>query len=403
MLERVTIADNDFDLGDIAESIVYYGKVDLTATSGSFVKLINLIGIDETIRLAESENFTFLYNRTVPAVFSDTGRLYPHVFSGITLQSSEDGRRIDSVESELRTTLSRSFGKGTIPYAKIRRLSNAMVVREDASSVIMRGAFDDAKDRNLLSEMIRGLLSVLVPEYPKTNTTIASIEASGDSFLMESNIDFSLANNIYEKYVPKSHSSITPAFLLSHIAEMRWEMFYAGGQLSDVWIRPAQSTIFQIKVNSFSKRMQLAKGRIDRFEEMALLGRSFKKSVNSGGVSISEILNFVESKETRKFKQWITSSSPDADLLREYDKANATQSHLMSSLPARFVKFVVFSTGGALLDKAIGGSGIIGAAGGFAADWTLNSAEEMLSAQLKMGWKPNQWVNNSAAPFLDSR
>jgi hypothetical protein len=54
------------------------------------------------------------------------------------------------------------------------------------------------------------------------------------------------------------------------------------------------------------------------------------------------------------------------------------------------------------LDNFVGGSGAIGAAGGIAGNVVLSFAEEMLLSSLKLGWKPQHWVNDAALPLLSN-
>jgi len=157
------------------------------------------------------------------------------------------------------------------------------------------------------------------------------------------------------------------------------------------------------KVNSFIDRLTNGQKSIDRFQDIALAGRSFRQAYESNAFTISQIMDFVESKETQRFKRWISDAKPNADLLREYDRSNAADSAFIKSLPVRMARFVMFSSAGALLGNTLGGAGAAGALTGLAIDWTVSKAEEMLFEQIKLGWRPNQWIAEAARPLLSTK
>lgn len=248
--------------------------------------------------------------------------------------------------------------------------------------------------------MIRAALSALIPAYPYINISVAQAQIQGDDFDFESNIDFASINAFYRATNPDDTMVITPAILLSFIANMRWELYRSGDLGCDVWTSPVQSAVMRAKVDSFVERLSRGQKAIARFEEHELAGLSFRRACETKAIDFSEIMDFIEAPKTQKFKRWIAESKVNGELLREYDRANATDSALMKSLPIKLARFVTFSGLGAVLGNALGGAGLIGGLAGTAADFVVGKAEEALAEKIKLGWKPNQWVSTAARPLL---
>jgi len=400
MLEHVAISRPDFDPSELAEALIYYGRVDMNVTAGHIVDVISSIGIDNTIRLSEIPQFNFIYTSSFPAVYSQSDRYYNHRFASIKILKTSEGRNLDTPEREIISNIKRRFGNLSIPRAKIERLCKSIIAMESDGKIIMDAALNDIQDDLLLSNMIRASIGVIAPSYPKTSITIAHAEVRGEEFNFHSNIDFGLLNSSYKDANPNETSPITAPNLLSNVANMRWEIYRSGDSICDIWTSALQSAVLCAKVNSFINRLTKGQKSIERFQEFTLNGRSFRAAYNSGNLDFSDILDFIQLEDTQKFKKWISESKPTADLLREYDKYNSSDSKFMKSLPFRAIRFVAFSAFGAALGNAVGTPGMVGVLTGLAADFTANKAEEMLFEKIKLGWRPNQWISEAARPAL---
>ena len=59
------------DLGLLAESLLFYGKVHLVAIRSVLTELVRLLGADLTVRLAEEERIQISYCNRFSAVYSE--------------------------------------------------------------------------------------------------------------------------------------------------------------------------------------------------------------------------------------------------------------------------------------------------------------------------------------------
>lgn len=401
VLERVVLVPEYLDLSALAEAITYYGNVEAVYGSGHLADLVEKLGIDGAIRLAESDLVTFLYRRSIDAVHTDDSKLYPHSFSAISLHATAEGMKINGPVDQIAMEFTRRFGAGSIRRRDVTRLVDALYVREESAGAIGKGALSDISDQALLQACLRRILQIRVPDYPKIDSISAIIRLQDDRFHLDSNIDFNLANHLYRARVPPEHSTITPAYLIVPFLTMRSEMFYSGDRNCDLWAEEIHSELLRTKVNGFISRLEGGKKSIDRFEEFVFAGRSFSQAVANGERSVLDVLNFAEEDETRKFKAWIKDGPEGADLLAEYEKSKVLPSKMAASLPAKVSKIFLFSAAGAVIEGAVGGAGWRGAlVGNLVGDTILSIADQTLLSRLKLGWRPNQWVANSAGPFL---
>lgn len=400
MLNRVVILPDGLDLPSLAEALVYYGHVEVLYQNGSLCDLIEHIGIDGALRLAESDLVTFLYDFSVGAILTEDKDFLPYSFWNVYLTADEHGRRINNALDEIVLTAKRRLGAGAIPMSKLRRLAKAIYVRETPSTQVNEATLADIRDTDFLNRAIKLALAEKAPGYPLlTNVRVEAVE-DGGKFLIQSNIDFKLANQLSPEAETEGAPHVTYPQLVNPISRMRSEMFFSGDRMCDLWADDLHSKILRERVNSFLNRIEGGRRNIERFEEFSLQGRSFKTAVESGERSILDILDFAELESTRKFKSWIVDQPPRGDLLVEYEKACISESGVTRSLPFKLSKLVLMSAAGTAVDSALGGTGLPGLATGIASSVAVDGLDELLLSRLKIGWRPNQWVSGSALKFL---
>jgi len=117
---------------------------------------------------------------------------------------------------------------------------------------------------------------------------------------------------------------------------------------------------------------------------------------------MTPLVDFVLSPQTIRFKEWVSEIPTHKELLREYDKAILSKSALFAGAPYRAGKLLLFTGIGAGLGAALGPLGA-GAGGllGAGADLALSAGDEFFLSKIDLGWKPNQWVRDSALPLLN--
>jgi hypothetical protein len=389
------MSQNGLDLPAFAEALVYYGHVELICTCNDICSLIEKIGIDETIRLAESDLVTILYEFSNSLIMNESHRVVPHSIVLVNFCADENGNRIRNHHDEISNLVRRKFGIGSIPYQKVKKLTNAIISRPPTPNEVRKLVLEDIRDHNFLNNAMRLSLKSIIPEYPNVNMINFHSFFTDDYFDIKSNIDFTLARKLHPKN-QDGDSEITYAILVSPIVKMRSEMFYSGDRMCDIWSDDLQSSLMVSRVSSFVNKIDRGSKNIDRFQEYVFQGRSFRESVESGSVTILDILNYCESRETRKFKKWMIEQRDSSDLLAEYEKARISESSLLKGLPFKAVKYLSLSALGLFLGNAFGPSIIPG----LAANAISEGIGDSIFSKLDIGWRPNHWVSESRSRFF---
>jgi hypothetical protein len=401
MMERTIILPDRFDLSEIAEALIYYSHVEILINHGNICDLIGLIGIDNTIRLSESDIITFIYERTHSVICSNENEYLPYSIASASLSEDKNGRRVKSVFDELDIFIKQKFGRGIISIDKVRRLANSIHERNIPSTQIHAASLTDIADNKFLNNVIRIVMAQTVPTYPNiSHITCHSIVENG-SFHISGNIDFQLANSLYPIKGPNNLNFLNYQTLISPILKMRSEMYHSGDRNCDIFTSDLQSKVFTYRVNSFLDRVENPSKNINRFEEYKFRGRSFRRALSSGDVSIIDVLEFAESQENRRFKYWLNSLKANSDILSEYEVA-LRESPITSKLPYKVSKFAFMSVLGFILNPL---STLLVSNPLFSAilsDIAVESLDGLLLSKIHAGWKPNQWVFKSANEFFSS-
>jgi hypothetical protein len=216
------------------------------------------------------------------------------------------------------------------------------------------------------------------------------------TFVVDTNINFDAANIVYHVLVPPEHSTLSPAYLLSHIANARMEVELAARFNADLATNAVSSAIISDRIACAMHRSAEASEKgIAYFQDVALGDvPSLREVMTSRQRSFEELRPLLE--RAKHFRQWISGKSPNGDLVRAYHK-EVTKESWVDKLPARPVRFVLFTAAGLVIDAA--GLGGVGTIAGIA----LNAADTFVLEKLARGWRPNQFVDGPLKEFLRGR
>jgi hypothetical protein len=318
MFESITFRNSTMpgpviDVGAVAESLIYYGKVSVIA---------NMVTLDE------------LLSRIPPFVLLDLlkyDRLTIHlVMDSIGIQTSQVGKdelhnlvTFSNLSREPRTEAERRFRQaaGNTSQAKLGGRKFVGLLRSlDHSAFDHNKAYEAMADTATTEPVVRTILHNIAPGYALPDPFRFRLHrAGGSGFAVDTNIDYQQAKAIYAQIIPPSHSSLNAARLLSMLQYAHEELYYAASFNSEVATDRVHAQICMHTVDSYLQRRSRSESQLSRFAEVALEAKSIREAVNSGVVPFSEILRLLDSAD--KFREWIRKQPPDADLLKEYHQA----------------------------------------------------------------------------------
>lgn len=386
------------DAGLLAETLVFYQNIHVLLDPSTLVALLQVIGADNFRRLIDDQYMKVSYFENFLGTMTDrSGGVPEYSFEMFTsAPGAESGRpRKLSKSEQIAHYLQRSMGKSS-ETLKIASYINKKVPAErliDANGAkinLIAQAKQDIFDGEL-DTLVRAVMRGLLPNYSIPLHWRFQAHETDNGFFVATNYDFSSINKEYHRYVPPSHSTIDPAYILSHVLDARADLIFSAKHLSELITTPAISQVLGVRFSIMLTKRTRSSSEISAFQDMHLDGRSVREAINSGERSFSEFLDVLD--KSRKFKDWLKAAHPDVGLLKEYYRAVTSETWL-ERLPSKGVRFAVFTGLGILADVALP-TGI-----GTATGVTLGAGDSFILDKVIRGWKPNQYIEEELRPFV---
>jgi len=107
--------------------------------------------------------------------------------------------------------------------------------------------------------------------------------SSNQTCTLETNIDFAKANAFFRRRTDVLDATLTPAYLLSYIAETRKHLTYAGEFSADLAVSAPISIAATCKFKNLIERRGASETQIQAFEDLVFRdSRCIREAVNSG-------------------------------------------------------------------------------------------------------------------------
>jgi hypothetical protein len=396
MFEHITInrqgmTGAPIDLGALAECLVFYAKVRIIVDPESFKYLLRCCGPEELLELFQmgTLEIEFYENQTAVATLQTShGPL--HEFK--TFTSPEI--RYERVARKFFDEWAGPSGRGA------NRLFNRfhrLVERSSFSLEILGQAQSDILDANYVPRAVRGVLSVLAPEYSVPDDFRFEIQPvlKGGSYLIRTNLDFAAVNRVFATHTNPNTATISEAYLLVHLLNSRRDLTVGSKMQSDFSLAPEMAAAVTSKLASIVAAANNGIEVAGLFQdEITDNVPRIRDIVNSGNRNFTEVVRLVE--RASKFKEWLKKQGPsdDIELRRAYIR-DVSHVDWADSVPGKSLRFLVMSGAGVAV------SFLTGTAAGLIGGIALNAADYFLVDKIMKGWKPNQFVQESLVPFLN--
>ena len=374
-----------FDVGLLAEALVFYSEVTLIANRSVFETLLDYCPADVLAELLESRFLRLAYEeQDVAVITTDAG----------TANETHDPITWSMPDLELQRFLPSLLATRIGKSGKARRLSNRLarhIERIHHQQSLADAARDDLLNENYVTGSVQTLLARYVPSYPRDRAYFRTIP-SGKKLAVETNIDFAQANLEYHTHIPATHSSLNSAYLLAHLVNVRADLHFAARYASEMALDSVPALIIREQLGQLLSAREHSGRNIERFQEFVYGdGRAIGEAIRSKERNFADLLPILE--RSRKFKEWLKGRAAQSDLVREYFR-EVTQETWTDRLPVKGVRWFLFTAGGLGLDLA--GAGGLGTAAGVG----LSAFDAFIMDKLLSGWKPNQFVSQHLASFV---
>ena len=400
MFNQITIhrglSNSNFDIGSLAETMVFYKDILLLMDRGSLNSLIDAIGQETVIRLADEFGIKFSYHREMFATLTNTtNNVRTHNFTDIKV-GGLGGKKIRSVHAEIEYSLTRKLGSSRRTRKFINDINDrtsARVLKKDEAKLLIESARSDLNDTHYTQKAAETAISILAPSAKINDKSIYRvIDLGTDGFIIDTNMNFESINNEYKKILGQENGSLTDALIATYIFSARADAYFASCYMSGYVCDPVSSALMRQKFLELIRRRERDAAEIDLFQEKTLSeGRTIREALNSGEVKFLDMLSIIN--KGHKFKDWLSTKNPDESLLKEYFREVSRETWLQT-LPGKTFRWI--TTGGLGVAAGLAFSPV----GGVAATMGLGAIDTFLVERLLKGWRPDQFIEGRLADII---
>ena len=381
MLERVTFKNCAgpgplVDIGAVAEALLFYGEVAVVCNTATLKHLLANIPPLILLGLIRSKRLLLYYLDDQIGVVTNNSSGNDPVHDLIEFSSPD--HTIDVV--------------GPKTFLEASRSANKLVVRQFTRALLplshegfnKNAAFAALADFAISEPVLRSLFEVASPHYVLPTDFRFRLEKVTNGFVVDTNIDFVALNTEYHKYVPATHSSMTPAYLLALLQGVYEELYFASVLQSELAFSGSNRAMHVRTVNSLIHNRFANEAAIGRFVDLTLDSSfAIRSAVNTGAVPFADIVRLLDRAD--KFRDWLRDKPADVDLVKAY-YAETVSGTWVEKLPTKTTRWGMFTGAGLVVDSL--GAGGLGTAVGVA----LGAFDTFVLDKLIGGWKPHHFV-----------
>jgi hypothetical protein len=377
------------DAGTVAETLLFYGKVQVAADYGLLEEMLRTIGPYRFYELVKEGLLSISYSKFRNGVLNNTsGYLSKYILTFIQIARKANGQPV-TAKSEIREIVSNVTGSTSRASKKLaEQLIEAFSIKGGFVDDLGKSALlahEELDDSRFLKSAVSTLISDLVPTYSLPNVwEFRPIHGDDGDFYIYTNLDLEKINFLYSRTPNYSGTTINVAFFLLQILEARADADLAAEYMAELVTKRTNSDLIRLKINNILKRRQKSQDAINVFQDVVFdNARAIREVLNSGERTFEEFFPILE--KSRKFKDWIVKQNPDASLVHEYHDTLIADSWL-ASLPIKGLRYVLSS-----------GAGVVHPVAGLA----LAAADEFLVDKFFSGWRPSHFVNGPLKSFVE--
>jgi hypothetical protein len=174
--------------------------------------------------------------------------------------------------------------------------------------------------------------------------------------------------------------------------DVEFDLYLSSTYLTEIVANPLSSQVMAEKLRYVSDAVWASRKNIEKFQEI-IFGdaRALREAINNGEINIRDALR--EIRKATKFKEWLTKQNPTADLIKEYYK-ESTKESFIDKLPAKSIRWAIFTGLGFAIDAIIPGSV------GKVAGTTLSALDAFYIDKLIKGWNPTCFIEENMKSLL---
>jgi hypothetical protein len=371
------------NVGALAESLLFYGHVELICNSATLEHLCRRIPPIVFLDLISSERITVYLLRDQLAVQTQQRDSKRPLHCLVKMSSHKP-----TFEESAERAIDRCTADNRVSRAIVKRLhplGHETFDSRDAMSALL--------DHENTSRLVTAALTTLVPAGSLPASVEFALSRDGEGLVLATNLDLEELDRLYHLRVPITHSSINPAWLISLLQGAKESLHFAAMFRSQMANGRIEQSILSEELSLISQKLRAdAAAKIQAFSNVAMQGHSVQEAINRDLVSFREFTKLLDRAD--KFKEWISTRPPGRDLLQEYYR-EVTAGTWIERLPGKTFRWLVFTGLGAAVDSQLG-TGVAATASAQG----LSAFDTFLLDRLIGGWRPSQFVEAEIMPLV---
>ncbi|MCX9157547.1 hypothetical protein OPU71_15570 [Niveibacterium sp. 24ML] len=374
--------------GQIAESMLYYQKVQVFIDRSTLLGLVRQLGTDGVLTLIRRPDISGVFceeilgTQTNSVGVSNYHNFVAMRFSGNEstgeLRSTQDRLQFDLESLGIARTKAKKFVGAFLERVSVRKLSGHHFLRGG----ITEAAKNDLSDAAFVTQAIRAAIAVTPGGYKVGDDFKFEVLISDLGAFVFSNLDLDGINKRRAAAVP-SLEPLTIAHLLTNLLDARADLALAAFYGGDFVTSSVTSSIIQVRHAELLRRSKLNINARRAFTEVTLPDSpTVAEVIDAGERSFDEFLVMLDRAE--RFKSWLKTVSPDEGMIRSYMR-DVTSEGWIQKLPAKSLRY--------LLTLALDATNpVVGVVAGFMDNFVVE--------KLCAGWRPNHFVSGRLGPFV---
>lgn len=388
MFEVVTVrghvasSTNFLDIGQLAESMLFYGEVNLITSLGTIKSLFECAEPEVVAALVDGDFVKLRMVKSVPMVItSRDGDGERHDFGYVSSRDAVFQNQVHDL-----------VGEYVPKRGRARRVADRILRKVDYTDYaddVPGATRSDLADGSYVADCGRDLLAAAFPTAQLPREIVLSTRAlSTGEYRLESNVDFDGLPTC--DAIGGVTGSFTSASLLGHFLQARGEMELAARFGGDLATDPVLAIVIERltgRVLRNSTQEEVKSG----LQEFAVTSRRIGEVINSGDKSLADFLPVLE--RASKFRSWLRAKEYDADAVTQYLR-EVTAESWVDTLPTKTARWALFAAAGYAIGAA--STGPLGIAGAL----SISALDSLLLDRLIRGWRPNLFITGPLRRFL---
>lgn len=399
-------AESTVDLGHLAESMLFYGKVRLALTRGSVKDLVGKLGPDLAIELVENPCIDSVYlNASFGIRSEDVGTANArHRPISLLIGAGPSGTDESTFQPEthydvVHDVFAQAIGSRRRANRKANRFINQLRSHEPIEDIPSQ-AVEDWQREQYVRPAVAAVIAELAPTYTPPNDLRTELVPLADGwFRFDSNINW---NALRAAHAAKTGapSTLGPADLLTALVDVN-EDLYLGAALDATLAQDRLGAqLLRIKCADLRRAADMQQTQIDQFQYLKVDSvHDIRTVINSGDRSFEEFLKVHG--EAKPFRDWLDGQPPDANLVAAYSAETVTK-HGFDKAPQRQLRWML-PTGGEVATAILHEADMMSrdvSAGTALALAAIGLIDKFVIERYKHGWRPSSFIDDELRPFV---